>query len=175
MKDIMTFAAFCGSRCKSKCGASTDLMTVSGLSCENSLLHDEASSLSWVASKYISGAVVRRRSSRASQSNTSSTRPLNTSELTLCNAWRNFWRRSGGAFGPRRKYSTIVRGGFSRKSQGFASPFTIPDQRRTGLLTNPAQIMTATRFCALVAAYQRASGVENDSATEHEPLRLRNG
>ena len=165
MKAIMTFAAFCGSRCKSKCGASTDLTTVSGLSCENSLLHDEASSLSWVASKYISGTVVRRRSSRASQSSTSCTRPLNTSGLTLCNAWRSFWRRSEGAFCPRRKYSTMVRGGFSLKSQGFASALTVPDQPCIGLPTNPAQMTTAARFGGLVAAYQTASGAENDSAT----------
>ena len=59
----------------------------------------------------------------------------------------------------------MVRGGFNLKSQGLASAFTVPDQPRIGLPTNPAQMTTAARFGGLVAAYQTASGVENDSAT----------
>jgi len=165
MNALMMVAAFCGSRCKSRRGARTDLKRVSGLRRENSFLHDEDSSVSFVASKYNSGAIVRRRSSRASQSNTSCTRPLNTSGLTLCNAWSVFWIRSEGGFCPRRKYSTIARGGFSLKSQGFASAFNAPDHPSTGFPTNPVQMTTAVRFGGAVAAYQTASGVENDSAT----------
>ena len=42
---------------------------------------------------------------------------------------------------------------------------SVPDQPCIGLPTNPAQMTTAARFCGLVAAYQTASGAENDSAT----------
>jgi hypothetical protein len=59
----------------------------------------------------------------------------------------------------------MVRGGFNLKSQGFASALSAPDQPGSGFLTNPAQMTTAARFCGLVAAYQTASGAENDSAT----------
>ena len=49
----------------------------------------------------------------------------------------------------------MVRGGFSLKSQGFASALTVPDQPCMGLPTNPAQMTTAARFGGLVAAYQQ--------------------
>ena len=162
----MMATAFCGSRCNRRCGAGMDLRRVSRLRRKNSFLHSEETSLSLMASRYNSGTVVRRRSLRASQFSTSNTRPLNTSGLILCNAWCSLWRSSEGACGPRRKYSTMARGGFSLKSQGLAIAFTTPDHPSTGFPTKPAQMTMAARFVGgAVAAYQTASGVENDSAT----------
>ncbi len=69
-----------------------------------------------------------------------------------------------------RKCVSTIRGGERQNSRGLPSAQITNDQLLTGLVMNPADSTSPTRFGGRVAASFAANGVEKDSATSRNGL-----